>query len=300
MALFDKKLSDDLMSLQSNGDESHLDTADNEEAARVMAEGFYENEELYILASQTTKQPFVVCDEDTYEDEIFVFTGEDILQDYAKMYTKDKYALYAMKIPKENIPVFLNTVFAIGADTIMFSDGGAPVRISIEDLAEGPNYHKTPNEKILPANPSVQLPAIYFLQELRRPMGERTHQEMARLRELEEEMVVNMSRSEFIVLFDAGSRPAAPGNKRNMRIPYIKAKNGDVLQPVFTDYMEVQKFNANVKMKNISLTTVSYDQLQNFLGKAAKAFVINPAGFNLILTKEQLKKMKEMYIQEDE
>ena len=299
MPLLDNNLSKDLMNLRSDNDEMHLDTADNEEAARKITEGFYEHEELFILYSKTTQLPFVVCDEETFEDEVFVYTDGQVLQDFAKIYTKDKYALSSLRIVKEQIPIFLNTMFSIGADTIMFSDGGAPVRIYLEDLAGEPTYPKAPNDSIPRDNPGLQLTAINFLQKLRRPIPDRSKAEMAELRTLEEEMVVNMMRSKFIIVFDAEPAKEANGQKQ-LRIPFVKAKNGDILQPIFTDFQEVQKFTAKMPIKHLGMTAVGYDQLTKMLGKAAKAYAINPAGINLVLNPAQIKNMKSIYGEDEE
>ena len=139
-------------------------------------------------------------------------------------------------------------------------------------------------------NPQLQLTALYFLQELRRPI-ERDLEAKKRLRSLEEEMAANLMRSRFIVTMDLTENGGdlKPGAKnQKVKIPYVKNKNGDIYQPCYTDFGEFQKFNAKNKDAKMRLSAVSYDDLPKYLVGQAKGFVFNPAGFNLILTKEQM------------
>lgn len=85
------------------------------------------------------------------------------------------------------------------------------------------------NKQHLPVlNPGVQLTVVYFLQELRKPNQRRDDAErMQHLRELEEEMLVNLMRSKFILAIDISQvqgefDPANPGP--DVRIPYIKTR----------------------------------------------------------------------------
>lgn len=257
---------------------------------------FEKYETIYVLFSQATKLPFVECDEETFDDQVYVFTEEAATQEFAKKYTQDKILLAAAKIPNEQIKGFLSSLYALGVNALMIQDVGAPVRVALEQLMPRPDLEKLMNDKIPRVNPQLQLTAIYFLQELRRPI-ERDLESRKHLRSLEEEMAANLMRARFIVAVDVTDSPdAKPGSpEEKIKVPYVKNKKGEVFQPCYTDFGEFQKFNARNKNAKMRLMAVTYDNLPKYLVGEAKGFVFNPAGFNLTLTKEQMELMKKNY-----
>ena len=258
---------------------------------------FEKFENIYVLFSQMTKLPFVECDEETFDDQVYVFTDEARTQEFAKNYTREKILLAAGKIPNAQIKGFLTGLYAIGVNALIVQDEGAPVRIELEQLAPKPDMDELIEGKIPKFNPQLQLTAIYFLQELRRPI-ERDLESKKQLRALEEEMAANLMRSRFIVAVDVSENGGnwKPGAKnQKVKIPFVKNKNGDIFQPCYTDFGEFQKFNAKNKGARLRLSAVTYDDLPKFMAGQSKGFVVNPSGFNLTLTKEQLELMKKNY-----
>ena len=45
----------------------------------------------------------------------------------------------------------------------------------------------------------------------------------------------------------------------------------------------------------LELTSITYDRIPGFLVKESEGFVFNPAGFNLVLTGDQIRQMAERY-----
>jgi hypothetical protein len=255
---------------------------------------FQKFEHIFVLYSQTTKQPYVECDEETFDDQVYVFTDEDRVKEFAKKYTEEKILLAAVKMPNSQIKGFLTTLYAIGVNALIVQDEGAPVRVELEQLLPRPDMAAMEKDKIPRMNPELQLTAIYFLQELRRPI-ERDLEAKKRLRALEEEMAVNLMRSRFILVLDMEENGKPAEKNRKAKIPYVKNKKGEIFQPCYTDFGEFQKFNAKNRNMKLKLAAVAYDDLPRYLVGEAKGFVFNPAGFNLILTPEQMEQMKKNY-----
>ena len=103
------------------------------------------------------------------------------------------------------------------------------------------------------------------------------------LREMEEELIVNLKKSEFLV-----AMATDPEDPTKVNIPYLKNKQGDILQPAFTDVMEFEKFGRG---KNLRVAKVTIDKLPSLMIPQANAYVVNPMGFNLVLNKEQIEKI---------
>ena len=268
-------------------------TVDN----RFLIKKFEHFEHIFVLFSQTTRLPFIECDEETFDDQVYVFTDEERIKEAGQKYLKEKIALMAVKIPQAHIKAFLSGLYSVGVNALMVQDEGAPVRVELEQLVPKPDLEEANKGPVPKLNPELQLTALYFLQELRRP-GERSAAEKKKLRSLEEEMAVNMMKSRFILAVDVTEvegqwDPKAPNQKA--KIPFVKNKDGKIFQPCYSDLGDFKKFNSKNKNAKFRLLAVPYDELPKYLIKDSLGFVFNPAGFNLILTKEQLELMKKNY-----
>ena len=90
-------------------------------------------------------------------------------------------------------------------------------------------------------NPSLQLSGIYFMQELRRPVEKEEHKN---LRALEEELIANLKKSQFLVAMERNEE-----EPKKINIPYLKNKEGQILQPVFSDVWNLKNLQ---KVKNFA------------------------------------------------
>ena len=79
-----------------------------------------------------------------------------------------------------------------------------------------------------------------------------------------------------------------PEDPKKINIPYLKNKKGDILQPVFTDVMELEKFTKGQKLR---IAHVTFATLPEMLIDKAMAYAVNPFGFPLILNHDQLNKL---------
>ena len=259
-------------------------------------EGF---DTLYVLFSAATHAPFVECDEETMDDQIYVFTTEESARECAERYRAEKLAVQPAKLPGKAVKAFFTSLFLFSVTTVILQDEGAPVRIALDQLAKSPDIEVMKQAKVPGANPELQLTGMYFMQELARPV-ERNAEEKKHLRELEEEMAHNLLASRFIISFDVSAikgkwNPADPEQRKKIRVPLIRHKNGKNYQPVYTDLSEFQKFNQNNKNVKLQMLVVPYSRLAGLLVKDAEGFAVNPGGFNLILNRAQLEQMTKRY-----
>lgn len=252
---------------------------------------------LYTLFSQATKLPFAECDEETFEDCAYVFTEQEEVQRFAKSYSEKKIMLAAAQLKGDQIRPFLASLHCYGMNALRYVDGGSIVKEELSKVVPAPDLMTMKNDKVPRANPEMQLTAMYFVQELRRPV-ERTLEEKKHLKALEEEMAVNMMRARWIVcadITDVTEEMSREEAGKKMKLPYVKTKNGDVYQPIFSDFTECQKFNQENKGAKLRLMSVSYDDLPKYIIRGAKGVCLNPKGINLFLTQEMMDKMKEQY-----
>lgn len=235
---------------------------------------------VFVAYSQATRLPFVKCDEESFNDQAWIFASEENIKEFGKKCLEDKNILMGMRYEKKDYPRLYGILYAIGVNSVVWTDGEESLEVELSDIAQQADMSKIEENKRPLLNPTLQLSGIYFMQELRRPVEKEQHKNM---REMEEELLVNLRKSEYLVAMDVN-----PEDPQKISVPYLKNKKDEILQPAFTDVMEYEKF---AKGKKLRVAKVPFAKLKDLLMEQATAFVINPMGFNLTLNKEQLTKI---------
>ena len=211
---------------------------------------------------------------------MWVFATEEEIKAFGKKKLEDKILLMGMKYEKKDYPRFYGTLYAIGVNSVVWVDGENQIEVELTRIARQADFSQLEPKKQPLFNSTLQLSGIYFMQELRRPVEKEEHKN---LRALEEELIANLKKSHFLVAMERDEE-----NPKKINIPYLKNKEGQILQPVFSDVMEFEKF---AKGKKLRLAKIPFNKLPEILINQAEAMVFNPMGFNLILNKEQFKKI---------
>ena len=164
---------------------------------------FQSMEIIYVTFSQITKLPYVECDPETFDDQVYMFTEEEAAKEFAKSYVEKNTPLLTVKVLRKQMPNFYMGLYAEGVNMVIFHEGDQTRRIELEQIFPKPDMEIMNKQHLPVLNPGVQLTVVYFLQELRKPNQRRDDAErMQHLRELEEEMLVNLMRSKFILAID--------------------------------------------------------------------------------------------------
>ena len=227
-------------------------------------------EAVYVLLSRITNLPYVECDPETYDDQIFLFYSEENARKGADRFLKEKAPLQIIKVEKKSFLMFYTSLYPMGVNCIVVDDG-APMRIAIqlEELVRRVSPDQLPKGQILVENPQFHLTAIYYIQKVRNNQAGRWKKEAE---ELHEEMLAHYREGYYI-----------SAKSENGSMPLLRKKDGLVLQPLFTDLQEFAKFqraNKGMKLQNF---IVSEKNFLKFLVKEASGIVINPFGISLVL-----------------
>lgn len=232
---------------------------------------------IYVPFSQVTRQPFITCDEETFNDQIWVFETEEEIQAFAKKYTREKILLAAYKFPKEKYLGFFTSLYSLGVNAVVYQKNGIKTEIELEDIVPPVDFSKYPEGQEPLMNPTLQLSGIYCMQEMRRPVPE---EEKRNMKELQEELNANLVRSSYLMAVE-------PVDEKNVKMPFVKTEKGEIYQPIFTDAYEYHKF---AKGRKFRVLKVEFGQLNKHLLENSVGYVINPQGFNLMLQKRQVEK----------
>ena len=86
---------------------------------------------------------------------------------------EEKVLLMGMKFTKKDYPRLYGTFYAIGVNTVVWVDGEDKIEIDLTDIAKQADMSKIEPAKRPLLNPTLELSGIYFMQELRRPVGQK-------------------------------------------------------------------------------------------------------------------------------
>ena len=260
---------------------------------RLMVKNLQKLTEFYAVYSKATNLPYAKCDRMTADDQAFIFEYQGDADEFCGKLTADNFPSKVNKITRNDLASFYTGLFMIGINCLVFHNGTGPSYLPLDSVV---TFRKPEQKKNGPPviNESLQMTAVYFLQEVRRPnMDPHDPGRNINIHALEQELVANLKRSRFILAFDvtdskepADSRKIGPDAK----LPYLKTKNGGVMEPVFTDMWEFQKFVKGSSRK-FKLVALPFEKLIPTPVKEAEGFIINPAGFSLHLSKEKVEKL---------
>lgn len=224
---------------------------------------------LYVLMSPLTKEPYVVCDPETFDDQVLVFFEQEAAEKEEKRLNNQKIPVHAVKLESGQLLYFYTGLYTMGVNALFVGDAGNGQRIQLMDFVrrKGPEEGPDQNGNVWVENPSLHLTVLYYAQEARRKPESEAEKEFMELRE---EIETHFREGSFILAI----QKEGPG------IPLVKLKNGQVYQAAFTDILEFQKFDRNDQLRPV---VVPADQISQALAKDADGIVLNPMGVNLPL-----------------
>jgi len=221
--------------------------------------------ELYVLLSLCTGEPYVVCDQETYDDEIIVFFDSQAAIKEAKEQTEAGRPVRPMKLENKQFLLFYTSLYTLGVNALLVKDGGRDTLIQLQDFVKrNKQQGQESGEKIWVENPSLHLTMLYYMQELRRKPGQES------LPEIKEWQISNdFSKGSFIV----------PVEKEGKGLAAVKV-NEQLFQAIFTDILEFQKFNREGKLRPLVVTA---DKIPQIMTEEAKGVILNPMGVRMPL-----------------
>lgn len=262
---------------------------------RIMIKRLQGLETVFVSFAQTTRMPYVECDQETFDDQVYLFAEEEDAKKWAKEYEEKNIPLTTVKVGKEHMLMIYSNFHLMGVNRVAFHNGAGFSYLPLDQIV---TVRQPEGEKdgFPGKNATLQLTMVYFLQELRRPgQSSEDLERRKRLQEMEQEMMVNLVRSRYIMAIDISKVEGEFDPKKqgqNIQIPYVKNGEGEIFQPLFSDMWEFQKFSKNNASK-YRVVTVPFKGLLPSLIKDAKGYILNPAGVSLILLRERLKVMEE-------
>lgn len=269
--------------------------------------------EAYTLYSPLTNMPYVECEEEQYNDQVRLYQKREDAEAAGKELEERgiRVTVRELKTVEVQVPAnpakpdgekkrlylnqvreYLSILPAMGVNGVRYQpEGGEGQYVELaallpegfeKKMAESGNYQ-----------PNLQLTGLYLMQEARR---KKEYVDRKNLQALDEEFSSNLVRSGLYlaVLPPAGQEKSQKLNLKECQLPYLKHQNGDSFFPVFTDLWEYRKYTSQGK-KNLRPIRVPFQELSRFWVKDAKAYMLNPMGFSLPISREMIPRILERF-----
>ncbi len=227
-------------------------------------QGMMRNEKIFVIFSLRTRMPFVACDPETFDDQIYLYLTEEEATAEAKRMTDagDPVGVYVMTT-QAFLPFYMNLYF-IGINRIIAGQNtDSCYAIQLTEFVRRELKDNDPMNPRTVENPELSLTMLYFIQEL----AKKTPDKKA-IADLDEEMKADFHRAKFLMPFQEDNNGI------------LLEKDGHKYQPLFTDFFEFDKFSRGKKLKVLVVETTKL--IQNF-PKNAEGVAINPSGVNVVL-----------------
>ena len=129
--------------------------------------------EIYVIMSLCTRMPYVVCDKETFDDEVLIYFTEEDVKREGKRLVEEKIPVQIAKVDANQMLHFYGNLYTMGVNCLMVDQYmDSECRIQLPELVSRPGQNKpdTPEaeKKTWIENPSLHLTALYFMQELRK------------------------------------------------------------------------------------------------------------------------------------
>lgn len=226
------------------------------------------SKQLFLILSRCSHMPYVVCDPHTYDDQVLLFAREEDARKESERLQEEGELVQTVKLTNEMLLSFYTSLFPMGVNCLSYNPGMEDgMQIQLNELVTRPAQEQLPEGRVRIENPELHLTALYFVQAFRKNDNMEMTEE---LKELNDEMMAHFKKGHYIVALQDGQG-----------LPVLRQKNGQIYQPVFTDFQEFQKFN---KEKKFRTCVVDADKIPNILAPETTGVSVNPLGVNILLS----------------
>lgn len=226
---------------------------------------------LCTLMSPCTQRPYIACDPETFDDEIFIFFDDKEAANEAARLLKEEIPVAVAEFEQQYLLAFTAALYTMGVNAILVKQGETATTVQLPELVRRPKPEDLPEGKQLIENPELHLTALYYMQEfMRKPNDPKD----PKFLELQEEIMANFGKGKYIFAISAEDHTSMPLIK-------LDKEKEDLFQPVFTDILEFQRFNQEKKLSPI---IIDAEKIPQFVAKEAVGVLINPTGVKLPLT----------------
>ncbi len=210
----------------------------------------------------------------------FIFSEGRFCEDFREFLASSGIIIETSECNVIDRGAMFSDMYRSGIEQVVIDNGKTLLYAQLSDFAEKPDYSKLPESGRPIVNPELVQSANSFYQ---------TAAVDQNSRQFEDVMLQNVFRAKYLLpLIDSEAKAQGEtlckmktGEGQMLLIPAMKMQDGANCIPVFTDWIELKKFDEN---RICSGNIISFKEIEYFCSGGAKVS-INPMGFNMILDK---------------
>lgn len=244
-------------------------------------------EKFYMVHSDFTRLPFIYCDDESFDDATYLFETKEKAEKKQSELLETKQKTTVVEMDQENLLKTFTQLIVAGVNAIKYNYKDDDYMIQLNEIVKVSDFSELPPEQRPLENRTLQLTMTYFCQEIRANLD---NPNTPVIKDLEEEMMVNMLKSKFYIPV----REAQEDGKPQVQMLMLKINEGASMIPIFTDNIEFNKMPNDESVKRIIMDTKN---LVNFaIPTGCDGFLINPMGVSLPLNQGVLNTLKNMEV----
>ena len=233
--------------------------------------------EFYTFLSLCTKEPYVLCDPETFDDEIMIYFDVEEAKTAGAALLNAKIPVNIVKVEEKQKLAFLVGLYPLGVNALLMHGKEGRERVQLAEIVRRQQPDKLPEGSVWIENPELHLTMLYFAQEARKP-SQGGPADPAGLKGMQDEIMADFRKGTFIVA----------ASKEEKGVPLVKLEDGKMYQALFTDIIEFRKFNREDQFRPL---VAAADKVPQILPQDAEGVILNPMGVKLPLTvQRQVKK----------
>ena len=80
------------------------------------------SQEVFTILSRATRQPFVICDPESFNDQVWIFENKEDLEEAAKPLAENKNPIAAIKVENKSFLSFYTALYTLGVNSIVYHE----------------------------------------------------------------------------------------------------------------------------------------------------------------------------------
>ena len=245
-------------------------------------------EEAYILFSHLTHAPYMVYNEESGEDEAFLFTDLEAAKAKAVALAEAHIQpTIAIKVNQKELIMTVSSFFVYGITAMRWTTADGEAVYKVREVIKRPDFSQLPEQQRPLENPALQSSMIYYMQELRR---KDPNTDVQTLQDLDEEMSANIKRAKYLLPIVDKSE----GDQKNIQQVLFRINETTSLVPLFSDGFEYQRFKSG--KEEVKAIVVTFEQLATMdIPQGTNGYIINPGSVGVTLSKDYIAKINAMF-----
>ena len=200
--------------------------------------------EVYTILSRATRLPYVICDPESFNDQVWIFESKEDLEKAAKPFADKKNTIAAIKVENKSYLSFYTTLYTLGVNAVVFYEKEQEgIELDLEEIVRNRISLLCQRKNSLCLIHSFSFPASISCRSC-------AEEETGRKRKSPGTGRRSSCKRSKEQISHGGAASQDGQDQKNLQVPYIKNNQGDIYHPLLPMR---RSFGNLIKRKNSRL-----------------------------------------------